>query len=448
MGFNAGFLRAVARRETILLLGGLLLLLNVFVHLGPSFQKPAKEPPPPKREERRTIDPNICRPPYYYPDWNNHSRLRVLYINGHEGTENDMISVAIRAGFNLACTKMQLFSGYGWHADEWTRKAYQRALAGVFCDAHDIFIIGDAVTDFQLLSGRDCNKTVIVQPTNRFDFGYFREPNYLARFQEFIDRPNVYIAANNPYEEWYMSQRGVLIHRKRFTVIRPMGALSPGQIAYFAPNVPRREIPMLAIDFYPQKPWWPSLEARMQQAGVRYVRLRHRGYGGPEGLSKYKAIIVIPYQVSIMAFYEGLSFGVRYFVPTEAFMRELVRTYDIEFPWPREKGTTVDCLHPGFPWDKAEWWSPYFRPFLMYFSSWEDLANQFASLPSDDSDVRQRQMDFAARRQAEVARTWAEFLEKANRRDTVRSWNVKNSSMKGFGGGTRQLGQQPMDNSV
>ncbi|KAJ3295853.1 Eukaryotic translation initiation factor eIF-1 [Rhizoclosmatium sp. JEL0117] len=114
-------------------------------------------------------------------------------------------------------------------------------------------------------------------------------------------------------------------------------------------------------------------------------------YGGPKNLLRFKGFIDIPYQYSVMKFYENIAYGVPQFVPTPQFYEKLVNTKHhfthcikvpdlLHFPTLDElEKTKPNSQTIGIIRDFPEWsgymdyYDPLFAPYVYYFNSWEEL---------------------------------------------------------------------------
>jgi len=65
----------------------------------------------------------------------------------------------------------------------------------------------------------------------------------------------------------------------------------------------------------------------LQALSVPYEVLNTR-YGGPKILSKFKALLYLPYQVSVMAMMENLREKIIYLLPSPSMFKRLLETYE------------------------------------------------------------------------------------------------------------------------
>lgn len=289
------------------------------------------------------------------------------------------------------------------------------------------------------------NLTMILYPTTRFEQG--RESNqqrlsgFITNFRSMAARPGNVVWANNLYDVHYahyftgITPRYVpsmctyisakwswkAVDPVRKTVIpvhgfRPKKGLSEGQLHEFLSPLQRaganRGIPF-------------------QFGGFREVLGENYSY---ESLAQHPAVLYIPYQVSVMSFYEQYRMGIPILAPS----LELLTTWHMDYLMVSERtwdtvlasaprhGSAVprhpDADEPYDPNDEftreaVRWWLQwadfYHFPHVILFDSWEGLVNKLAKV--DLEAVSKAQLEFSAKQEAEVAEVWREFFRNAPR---------------------------------
>jgi len=133
------------------------------------------------------------------------------------------------------------------------------------------------------------------------------------------------IVVNNPYEIYYLCRNG--IHVPHYALIRSTG--SPPTIEkydeslFYTSEEPEKTIAVISRSKQDSMLSVPALQA----LDVPFEVLNTR-YGGPKILAKFKALLYLPYQVSVMAMMENLRAKVIYLLPSPSMFKRLLETYD------------------------------------------------------------------------------------------------------------------------
>lgn len=96
-------------------------------------------------------------------------------------------------------------------------------------------------------------------------------------------------------------------------------------------------------------------------AGIKYFRGR---YNGPDDLIGVRCILHVPYAASNLALFECLARGIVYYLPSETFMRFLLKKGPSWFQ-------TLDNV-----FQYSEWYDTRMRHLYVYFDSWQDFADK------------------------------------------------------------------------
>ncbi|GIL53699.1 hypothetical protein Vafri_9337 [Volvox africanus] len=295
--------------------------------------------------------------------------LRIAYFSRHSGTLWDWIAVADHLGAPWTRVNPGLFQTYGVNTTAAT--AIWEDLGHMLCHIADILVFSDTIPDARPLLQGGCTTPIILQITNRFDYGISPSDQdvYRQLMSEVATRKHVWWVVNNPYEVLFISQRGIKLPLDRLLLLRPVGVclLPPPQLI-------GRERPRVAL-VQPSGSY--HLENTVIAPWVRsqnltdYVRMYRQHYGGPTVLAHHRGVITVPYQTSVMKMYEGLTAGAVFIIPSPAFFKKLLDTYNND--------VMVFCcrdLMRDRPHDWQEFFDWYHKDFInahIMYDSWEDL---------------------------------------------------------------------------
>ncbi|ORX50341.1 hypothetical protein BCR36DRAFT_327032 [Piromyces finnis] len=147
---------------------------------------------------------------------------------------------------------------------------------------------------------------------------------------------------------------------------------------------------MAVFDRYNQEKY---LIEEFQKYGIKYEILDY-DYGGPEVLSKYKAIVHIPYTPAPFSLMENICNDVIIYVPTREFLQELNEKY----PGKLEMSNYLKYLDLRKDYLSMifECFDVYLAPHLIYFSSWKDLIAKLKRFSINDrTNLINRNREFA-----------------------------------------------------
>lgn len=281
----------------------------------------------------------------------------VCYYNRHIGTMQDfkyvtdMIGVRMRIerpSWTTECRDKSTFSS------QWALGCWKK-IAKALCREHDVIVVGDSTPDSRPYLEGGCEKPIIIQITNRFDF-HIRDQDraYYEMIRAAIKSENVFWVANNPFEKWYLEQRvGVPLPTHRYWLIRPTGHTKLRGL-----NLTDEEQNTVAL--VTRTTLAKLLGPVFAAAGLPVKLYKPSEYGGPLTLAQHTAVIEFPYQVSTMALYENLAHGVTYFLPSATFLPRL------------SEGLGIFRVDPVF-YKNVEWFHEDFKDLFVYFDSWEQL---------------------------------------------------------------------------
>jgi hypothetical protein len=154
-----------------------------------------------------------------------------------------------------------------------------------------------------------------------------------------------------------------------------------------------------------------------------------RGYYGGKyewaNLVKHRAIIHVPYNASIMSFFEHYWMNIPLFVPTRAYMMDLKVHYgaigeithaqcsNMAPPGSFGKGTfdapdpnEYNSLDSLYFW--SQWWDMYVMPHITYFNSLKDLREKLSTM--DLRKISENMREHNQVRKTSALKKWAEFI--------------------------------------
>ena len=300
------------------------------------------------------------------------------------------------------------------------------------------------------------NRSVILWATTRFEQG--RERNrgrlegYIKNFRALAALPGSVVLANNMYDVHYIhyftgvlpryvpsqcaypgvqwswrkggtgEERTILVHgyRPKGVMVNSM-ALPPGVDPQFHP-------PMGVNDFLSPL---NALADSGRTGGFRFRELRDalgNNYQYAK-LASFPAILHLPYQVSIMSFFEHYRMGVPIIAPSLALLTKWhmdnlfvsERTWDTVL-YGKPSTSSVLPRHPDAdePFDPndeknpaaVEWWLQwadyYTFPHIITFDSWEDLASKVAA--ADLGAISAAMLQHGKVLEEQLVGTWADVL--------------------------------------
>ena len=241
--------------------------------------------------------------------------LRYAYINGHAGTSADFTYLAEHVGFTFSEFDVRNIHIWGQSQDKANDLNFHK-LAEFFCTGFDVIAVGDVNTDARFLlqyidqdpedgsprrdgKQRCAVKRIIMQTTNRFDFGVSGDDqqewfNLVKRVVKRKDSVITWVY-NNPWEKRYMEVRlGKNNLPTKMFLIRPFGfsKLPP------AKKVSKEEADKPVIFDHP---FIGKYHKVLTEAGID-VKLLGWQYGGPTALAQYRCVIDLPYQTRYIKF--------------------------------------------------------------------------------------------------------------------------------------------------
>ena len=316
---------------------------------------------------------------------------KILYISRHQGTMANFDYIAKHLGFNITTLKPD----YGYRDKP---KCFDKDKCLSFvkekCSEFDFIIISDIIPDSYVYITNKCNKKIILEITNRFD-AFVKDQTYYKIFAQAVKKKNVIVAENNPFEVYHACEKNSFI--PNYYLIRPVG--------YPPNNIFKKEHgeyhDIVGTIFNPYYQTSRLLEEKLNKINLPYKRLPHK-YGGPLVLATYKAIIMLPYQVSVMKMMENIRYGVPMIIPSEKLMRKLIKG---KYSFAAKQLFNI----PNGVRKYIEFYNDEFRDLFIYFDNFNDLPNIIEN--TDFIAIREKEKKFMKYYEQKILKMWAEVLD-------------------------------------
>jgi len=228
--------------------------------------------------------------------------------------------------------------------------------------------------------------------------------DYYEKFGKAInENKNITVVENNPYEVFYACTYGIFI--PNYYLIRPVG-FAPDEVFQKDYKVTHEEIAI--IDRTDQD---SGISARKLKKYKIKHRILNKDYGGPLVLANYKALLILPYQVSIMKMMENFRYGVVMLIPTERLFRELSNELYYEFPEKDLKDVPDGLVN------YMEWYNKEFKDFFVTFDSWEELPEIIKK--TNFVRYREKEMDYMKKYEEKAIDLWAQVLNIKPAKDII-----------------------------
>ncbi|KAI8614041.1 hypothetical protein BC830DRAFT_416550 [Chytriomyces sp. MP71] len=342
------------------------------------------------------------------------------------------------------------------------------------CDVSDVIIVADTLPDARplLLSllekdeMRRCQSNIVIELTNRFDWMVSDNEAYYRMIRNLTLNPprNLWWTANNPFEEAFMRTRVGVV--PNVTLLRSMGAWDVDHVkdrdgilkrTFTMPKTRNFEelnlLNMVATINDTDHSNRPLVDHIYDFYCMPLARLPKR-YGGPLALLQYKAFLHIPYQTSVMKFYENVAAGVPQIIPSPRLLRQLSKSevHHLFGTWlDKLEEASLFLFNPDFHriaydnhklrGDKDDWedlkrdyratWTELsdfhrkeFEPFVYYFDSFAELAEMIRTPAEvfDWKNVRVEGPRYYARVKKQSLRTWGGIFEEMAYKDVRLRW--------------------------
>lgn len=259
----------------------------------------------------------------------------------------------------------------------------------------DAVITSDTAPLSRIFLQNNFSKPLIIWICNRFDYSdrasldcVFPDPEYYRLFKGACKKKNVRVVAYNLFEKEYARRKGIDIGDWLITPCAPKENLES-----FISSIPN-EVDKKEAFFLPPYTNDMTFSNKCNQLGIPIYRGR---YTGAEDLKDFKAIIHFPYAWSNLAFFENISMGTPYLIPSVSFLKTLLKDSQYWF---------VDRGYLGFEF--TEWYMPGREEVITYFDSWEDLQHKIQTM--DFISLRKRIKKYAESYRANMLDRWTELF--------------------------------------
>ncbi|KAJ3016840.1 UNVERIFIED_CONTAM: hypothetical protein HDU68_012000 [Siphonaria sp. JEL0065] len=319
---------------------------------------------------------------------------KVLYYNTHGGAGENMEGVMSRLDIQLDFFNPKQITGYGMSAKR-AQHLIRNGHVDFVCGLYDVIIIGDTIPHgralMQSLLEKDpakrCKSKIVVEMTNRFDWDVKDKKAYYKMWKELIKRSEkdlkgkIVWVANNNVEQAYMEFKLRYMAPKAFRVLRPIGIAKDHE---YPEDLENPDFSNFAARTHDTTHIFDDMKMK-HNIPLTIFPFGHK-YGGPKNLLRFKGFVDIPYQYSVMKFYENIAYGVPTFVPTPYFYEYLVNNkqhfthcihLNILQQLPTADQIEERAMKPirDFPeWSGyMDYYDPVFAPFVYYFNNWDEL---------------------------------------------------------------------------
>ena len=301
---------------------------------------------------------------------------KILHLTSHKGCVKEIASIAKVLGLDIETWFIpelppRSFDGVscgsalyniGHERAERIWKLHQKTF-----EQFDAVITSDTAPLARIFLQNGFTKPLIIWICCRFDYcDYesldcdFPDAEFYQLFNQAHAMENVAVIAYTSFEHYHAREKGVETGALTITPCCPGIPLSLG-FSSIPSSIVKEETFFLPP--YSNETQFMDLSSHCAALGIP----NHRGrYNGPEDLADFKGIIHLPYAWSNLAFFENISFGIPYFIPSRSFLTTLIKQGGY---WHTEPAYLI-CEKQ---FDLSEWYKPEREEIIVYFNSWEDL---------------------------------------------------------------------------
>ena len=324
---------------------------------------------------------------------------KILYVSRHEGTFSNFCYIAKYLGFNVT----SLIPNYSYSGrPDCYYKDKCRSFVKVKCSEFDYIIISDIIPDSYIFLINKCNKKIILEITNRFDWNNQKTIYYYILSRALKKNKNIIVIENNPYEVYYACMKNIFI--PNYYLIRPIGyppnnILKPEHKEY-------HDIVAIILNHIQNK---KKLRIELEKLNIPFKCLPQK-YGGPLTLSTYKALIFLPYQVSIMKMMENFRYGVPMIIPSEKLLRELIKS---KYSFCSRKIFKI----PNGVRKYIEFYNDEFRDLFIYFDNFTEIPDIIKN--TDFKALREKEIEFMKKYEKKAIKMWEEVLDIQTKKESI-----------------------------
>ena len=321
---------------------------------------------------------------------------KILYISRHGGTISNFCYIATNLGFNI--TVLEPIYNYQRKPNCYYTRNKCKSFVKSKCFEFDYIIISDIIPDSYIFLINKCDTKIILEITNRFDFGVpkFEKNIYYKTISKAKKRKNIIFIENNPFEIYYLCDKNIFI--QNYYLIRPIG-LAP------ISKINKKEIFHNKVAVINNWNQGKILGPILKKLNISFNILESK-YGGPLTLTNYKAIIHIPYQVSVMKMMENFRYGIPMIIPTERLLREILDNNKniINYRWIKMALNIKNGIK-----NYIEFYNDEFKELFIYFDNFADLPNIIEITNFKDLSLKEK--EFMKNYENKMVKIWSEALD-------------------------------------
>lgn len=326
--------------------------------------------------------------------------LKVLHLSLHKGTLNEFEAIAHELSLDITSWYIhELPAGFFDEGAKNNNQIYNMGHDRAkriwekhknFFNEFDVIVTSDTAPLSRIFLQNDFKKPLIIWICNRFDYSDeanrdcpFPDPEYYDLIRQASKKKNVKIIANTPFEIYYAASKGVNINPLIIKPCSPIPDIEPAEIRETF-YIPSRHNEMDFID----------LDTKLKRFAIKTFQGR---YEGPADIQQYRGVIHLPYAWSTIQFFENLQLGLPYFLPSKKFLKKLLREKNY---WFQDSGLLLkdNLFH------LCEWYDNDLKDVVIYFDSWQDLAQKIKS--TNYADIRARTKAFGHRHRVTMLARW------------------------------------------
>ena len=187
----------------------------------------------------------------------------------------------------------------------------------------DLVITSDTAPLSRIFLQNDFKKPLIIWICNRFDYSdqasldcHFPDPEFYQLFNGASKKKNVKVIAYNVFEHEYARRQGIDTGNLTITPCSPRMKVVPSASAI--PSTINKGKTFF-LTHYTNDSFFK------QTCQALEIPLYQGSYNGAADLIGFKAIIHFPYAWSNLAFFENISLGIPYLIPSISFLKTLLK---------------------------------------------------------------------------------------------------------------------------
>ena len=224
----------------------------------------------------------------------------------------------------------------------------------------------------------------------------FEKNLYYKTISKAKKRKNIIFVENNPFEMYYLCDKNIFI--QNYYLIRPIG-LAP------ISKINKKEIFLNKVAVINNGNQGKILGPILKKLNISFNILEGK-YGGPLTLTNYKAVIHIPYQVSVMKMMENFRYGIPMIIPTERLLREILDNNKniINYRWIKMALNIKNGIK-----NYIEFYNDEFKELFIYFDNFEELPNIIEITNFKDLSLKEK--EFMKNYENKMVKIWSEALD-------------------------------------